>query len=91
MTFSVAVAGCTGYAGGEVLRLLLQHPEVTIGALTGNPLLIAAGSIFAAMTINSILSEASGGKISIASGIAELAKEAMTKQATGKAVAKAEG
>ena len=36
MTFSVAVAGCTGYAGGEVLRLLLQHPEVTIGALTGN-------------------------------------------------------
>lgn len=36
MTFSVAVAGCTGYAGGEVLRLLLQHPEVKIGALTGN-------------------------------------------------------
>ena len=36
MTFSVAVAGCTGYAGGEVLRLLLQHPDVTIGALTGN-------------------------------------------------------
>lgn len=36
MTYTVAVAGCTGYAGGEVLRLLLQHPEVTIGALTGN-------------------------------------------------------
>lgn len=36
MTFSVAVAGCTGYAGGEVLRLLLGHPEVTIGALTAN-------------------------------------------------------
>lgn len=34
MTFSVAVAGCTGYAGGEILRLLLGHPEVTIGALT---------------------------------------------------------
>ncbi len=33
---SVAVAGCTGYAGGELLRLLLQHPEVEIGALTGN-------------------------------------------------------
>lgn len=36
MTYSVAVAGCTGYAGGELLRLLLQHPDVTIGALTGN-------------------------------------------------------
>ena len=36
MTYSVAVAGCTGYAGGELLRLLLQHPEVEIGALTGN-------------------------------------------------------
>ena len=30
----VAVAGASGYAGGEVLRLLLAHPEVEIGALT---------------------------------------------------------
>ena len=36
MTYNVAVAGCTGYAGGELLRLLLAHPEVTIGALTGH-------------------------------------------------------
>lgn len=36
MTYKVAVAGCTGYAGGEMLRLLLQHPKVEIGALTGN-------------------------------------------------------
>lgn len=36
MTYTVAVAGCTGYAGGEVLRLLLQHEGVGIGALTGN-------------------------------------------------------
>lgn len=34
MSFTVAVAGCTGYAGGEVLRLLLEHPAVDIGALT---------------------------------------------------------
>jgi N-acetyl-gamma-glutamyl-phosphate reductase len=34
MTFKVAVAGATGYAGGEVLRLLLGHPEAEIGALT---------------------------------------------------------
>jgi len=44
MTVKVAVAGATGYAGGELLRLLLAHPEVEIGALTagssaGTPLL----------------------------------------------------
>nr|NYG10156.1 N-acetyl-gamma-glutamyl-phosphate reductase [Nocardioides lianchengensis] len=31
----VAVAGASGYAGGELLRLLLAHPQVEIGALTG--------------------------------------------------------
>ncbi|MCS0601887.1 N-acetyl-gamma-glutamyl-phosphate reductase [Streptomyces sp. LP11] len=36
MTVRAAVAGASGYAGGEVLRLLLGHPEVEIGALTGN-------------------------------------------------------
>lgn len=30
----IAVAGASGYAGGEVLRLLLAHPEAEIGALT---------------------------------------------------------
>lgn len=34
MTVTVAVAGASGYAGGEALRLLLAHPEVEIGALT---------------------------------------------------------
>ena len=34
MAVRVAVAGATGYAGGELLRLLLGHPEVEIGALT---------------------------------------------------------
>ncbi|MCX4745189.1 N-acetyl-gamma-glutamyl-phosphate reductase [Kitasatospora sp. NBC_01287] len=35
MALRVAVAGASGYAGGEVLRLLLSHPEIEIGALTG--------------------------------------------------------
>lgn len=40
MSISAAVAGATGYAGGEILRLLLSHPaylsgDLTIGALTG--------------------------------------------------------
>jgi N-acetyl-gamma-glutamyl-phosphate reductase len=34
MSFTVAVAGASGYAGGEALRLLLAHPEAEIGALT---------------------------------------------------------
>ncbi len=31
---TIAVAGASGYAGAELLRLLLAHPEVEIGALT---------------------------------------------------------
>ncbi len=39
MTIRIAVAGASGYAGGEILRLLLGHPrygtgELEIGALT---------------------------------------------------------
>ncbi|WP_127128228.1 N-acetyl-gamma-glutamyl-phosphate reductase [Georgenia sp. SYP-B2076] len=36
MTFTAAVAGASGYAGGEVLRLLLAHPEIEIGAVTAH-------------------------------------------------------
>jgi N-acetyl-gamma-glutamyl-phosphate reductase len=34
MSYRIAVAGASGYAGGELLRLLLGHPDVIIGALT---------------------------------------------------------
>ncbi|WP_406205639.1 MULTISPECIES: N-acetyl-gamma-glutamyl-phosphate reductase [unclassified Streptomyces] len=36
MAVRAAVAGASGYAGGELLRLLLAHPEVETGALTGH-------------------------------------------------------
>lgn len=36
MGISVAVAGASGYAGGELLRLLLGHPEFEIGAVTAH-------------------------------------------------------
>jgi N-acetyl-gamma-glutamyl-phosphate reductase len=29
-----AVAGASGYAGGEIVRLLLGHPDISVGALT---------------------------------------------------------
>ena len=34
MSYRIAVAGASGYAGGELLRLLLGHPDVIVGALT---------------------------------------------------------
>ncbi|WP_223694808.1 N-acetyl-gamma-glutamyl-phosphate reductase [Leifsonia poae] len=44
MTFSVAVAGASGYAGGELLRILAGHPDFTVKTVTahqnaGQPLL----------------------------------------------------
>ena len=33
---TAAVAGASGYVGGEVLRTLLGHPDVTIGAVTAS-------------------------------------------------------
>ncbi|MEO8528167.1 MAG: N-acetyl-gamma-glutamyl-phosphate reductase, partial [Pseudolysinimonas sp.] len=36
MSLSVAVAGASGYAGGELLRLLSLHPEFEITTVTAN-------------------------------------------------------
>ncbi|WEV79298.1 N-acetyl-gamma-glutamyl-phosphate reductase [Janibacter cremeus] len=33
---TAAVAGASGYAGAEIVRLLLDHPEVEVGALTAS-------------------------------------------------------
>jgi N-acetyl-gamma-glutamyl-phosphate reductase len=46
----VAVAGATGYAGGEILRLLLGHPAYADGRL-------AIGSVTAAASAGSMLGE----------------------------------
>jgi N-acetyl-gamma-glutamyl-phosphate reductase len=44
MGYTAAIAGASGYAGGELLRLLLGHPDIEIGAVTagsnaGTPLI----------------------------------------------------
>ncbi len=36
MTFSVAVAGASGYAGGELLRILAGHPDFAIRTVTAH-------------------------------------------------------
>jgi N-acetyl-gamma-glutamyl-phosphate reductase len=41
---SVAVAGASGYAGGEILRLLLGHPSYADGSLTIGALTAAASA-----------------------------------------------
>jgi N-acetyl-gamma-glutamyl-phosphate reductase len=35
-TFTVAVSGATGYAGGEVLRLLARHPQLSVTTVAGH-------------------------------------------------------
>lgn len=36
MAYSVAVAGASGYAGGEILRLLADHPELDVRTVTAH-------------------------------------------------------
>ncbi len=36
MTYSVAVAGASGYAGGELLRLLASHPDFEVTTVTAH-------------------------------------------------------
>ncbi|WP_066042952.1 N-acetyl-gamma-glutamyl-phosphate reductase [Herbiconiux solani] len=36
MVYSVAIAGASGYAGGELLRLLSAHPEFEVRTVTAN-------------------------------------------------------
>jgi N-acetyl-gamma-glutamyl-phosphate reductase len=43
MTLNVAIVGATGYTGLELARILLQHPEAKISALTSER---SAGEIF---------------------------------------------
>jgi N-acetyl-gamma-glutamyl-phosphate reductase len=50
MTMRIAVAGATGYAGGEILRLLLGHPAVLGGDL-------AIGALTAGSNAGSLLGE----------------------------------
>ncbi|GAB4006217.1 hypothetical protein GCM10029992_56270 [Glycomyces albus] len=36
MTYQVAVAGASGYAGGEVLRILADHPQLDVIAASAH-------------------------------------------------------
>ena len=36
MVYSVAIAGASGYVGGELLRLISQHPQLSVKTVTAN-------------------------------------------------------
>ncbi len=60
---------------GMVVGAIASVASIAAGALTGNPLLVAAGVIGMTMTVDSVVSMASDGKYSIAAGFTELGKK----------------
>lgn len=60
---------------GMIVGAIASVASIAAGAITGNPLLIAAGVIGLTMTVDSVLSMASDGKYSIAAGFTELGKK----------------
>ena len=60
---------------GAIVGAIASVASIAAGALTGNPLLIAAGAAGLVMTVDSVVSLASDGKYSIAAGFTELGKK----------------
>ena len=60
---------------GVIVGAIAAAATITVGALTGNPLLVAAGVMTAIMTVDSVVSLASDGKYSISAGFTELGKK----------------
>lgn len=59
---------------GMIVGAIASIATIAVGAITGNPLLIAAGVIGMAMTIDSALSMATDGKVSMMAGFEALGK-----------------
>lgn len=67
---------------GMALAAIATVAVTAIAVATANPLLIAGAAIMIAMTVNTIVSEASDGKYSISAGVAELAKKCGASEET---------
>lgn len=59
---------------GMIVGAIASAATIVAGALTGNPLLIAAGCIGMAMTIDTLVSTATDGKVSLMAGFEKLGK-----------------
>ena len=60
---------------GAIVGAIASVASIVAGALTANPLLIAAGAVGLVTTVDSVVSLASDGKYSIAAGFTELGKK----------------
>lgn len=54
---------------GMIVGAIASAATVAAGMLTGNPLLIAGGAVMCVMSLNSIVSKATDGEVSISAGI----------------------
>jgi len=59
---------------GMIVGAIASVATIAAGCLTGNPLLVVAGCIGMAMTIDSVLSAATDGKVSLMAGFEKLGK-----------------
>ncbi len=54
---------------GMIVGAIASFAPIVAGGMTGNPLLIAGGAVMLTMSVNSIVSKATDGKVSISAGI----------------------
>lgn len=69
---------------GMVLGAIASAASIVVGAATGNPLLVAAGVVGIAMTVDSALSMATDGKVCIAGCISAVCEAAGMDEETAK-------
>lgn len=69
---------------GTVVAAVASAATIAVGAMTANPILIGAGIVGAAMSVDGILSTATDGKVSIASGFTALGKAVGMSDETAK-------
>ena len=69
---------------GMIVGAVASVASVVAGVMTANPILIAGGAVGLTMVANSIVKEATGGKVSIAAGIEALAKTCGASEETAK-------
>ena len=72
---------------GAILGAIASVATIAIGAATGNPLLVAAGVVGIAMSVDSALSMATDGKVSLSAGITAACKACGMSEDTAKWVA----
>jgi len=87
MSLSVAVAGASGYAGGELLRLLSQHPDLEVTTVTafqnaGQPLVAVQPHLrsFAHLTLRETTAEVLSGADVVFLALPHGASGALTAQ-----------